>query len=567
MKLYLLDKTYILFIEDLHIVPQKECAVPDSPVLWVHNFIETILNYSGPTQFFLEHSIFYKNFEEGQIVDVFQDDSIGIGKTQEYFDRCLRNETYDCRHTIHSINNMEFRRFSSSKYNLTLSSKVLNIELPLFQNRQQIIQMDLSVNNSVFDVIYLYFYNILRSLSINEAGFIELDELTKQHFIRLLTKLKINFINLLDALFNKDVDNFIDCLLSFRLTISDHNKVLLNSQFKTDETRKIYKKILKQLSNESIYDKKSNSELLTYFTSKIDDIINNTELERLIHQIDKLSSKDYSTVYTYMREILEYLKRAYLHISSSIFDIYNLKRYLRQMPTDESVFKLVIIYAGRYHTRRYIDFFNNTRQDFSSVIETNETDDGCTTLTKVQLDTLNRTLGNIKDQYDKDNLKLTKFLNEEDIMTDVKYKFNELLNYNLRTHISLIKKNITELKDEIIKIKQKPHYDISEYQSKTELLEYLILYKKQQLLTYVRFRNKLRNQKKIISQNPQETKKLDRDQAAAVAVISPTSPESAAAAAATTTPASEEEEEVFTVLTANDFFSGYNSNTWFYHCY
>jgi len=572
MKLYLLDKTHILFIGDRHIVPKDDCAVPEhSEVLWVHNFIDTILKYSGPTMFFMEHGLFYKIFKDG-LVDVEHNDRHGIGKTRQYFDVCLRNEIYDCTHTIHSINNMEFRVFQPSKYNLALSTKVYLINFPIYLDRHLIPEIDLDTDSTIFDFIYLYFYKILSLLSMSKSEKTEyLDRSQKQKFELLLKTLKNNYSNLLDALFNNDVDNFIDCLLNFILSIGDDiiSKQQLNILFKTDEAKEIYKKILKQLSSESIYDKKSNSELLDYFKSKIDDIIDNTLLEMLIFELDKLLLSNYYDIYTYIIRILEYLKGTYINIGASIFDIYNLKRYLRQMPTDESDFKLVIIYAGIDHTTTYIDFFNNTRrQDFIPVIETNVTDDGCTTLTIEQLDKLNKILGYIKNQYKDDSEELRKFLNEEPKMTVVNYKFKELYNYNLRDHISLIKKNITKLKGEIFKIQQTPNFEIlSEYRLKTELLKYLILDKKQLLLKYVKSRNELRNQKKIILQNPQETTELDMLQTVASAAVSSASPKSAIAAAVLSATGEVCTSGSESATNSSCIISGGNYHTWFHHCY
>jgi hypothetical protein len=171
------------------------------------------------------------------------------------------------------------------------------------------------------------------------------------------------------------------------------------------------------------------------------------------------------------------------------------------MPTDESEFKLVIIYAGKSHTERYIDFFNNIRQlDFHMVIDAGNALNGCVTLSKIQLDKLNKILGYIKNQYDNDQTNLTNFLTRDGENIKVKYAFYEMLDHDSSKHISIIKNNITYLREKILDIQQKDqHYETStEYILKTKLLEKLILYKKQQSLEHVEFRNKMHNLKKRI---------------------------------------------------------------------
>jgi hypothetical protein len=108
--------------------------------------------------------------------------------------------------------------------------------------------------------------------------------LEKESIIEILRTLKKNFSSLLDALFIDDVDKLINCLLRFVLIIVPDRTTAhkFHTTFKTTEAREIYKKILKQLSSRSNDDNISNLELLKYFKSNIDDIINNKKLIDLI---------------------------------------------------------------------------------------------------------------------------------------------------------------------------------------------------------------------------------------------------------------------------------------------
>jgi len=554
IKLYLLGKTHILFIEDIHIKPRKECEVIDGKeVIWVDEFIQTILDNSGPTMFFFEHGEFYKNFEEAkqkkQRTEFLFDTTRGFPRTSKLFDKCLIYEKYDCKYITHSINNMEFRRFTTRMFNLSISDYLLNIPLGTYEeNLGDISEYDVRIDNSVFDTVYIYVYRMLQSVQRNQPLMI----LEKESIIEILRTLKENFSNLIDALFAKDVDIFINCLLSFVQKIVPD---IFTRKFHTLEAREIYKKILKQLSSGSKDDNISNSELLKYFKSNIVHIINNKKLDELILNKDKINL-DPMSQYIYIKEILIYLSKVYLMIGTTIFDIYNLKRYLRQMPLDESEFKLVIIYAGRGHTIRYIDFFFNTKQThLHQIFETNITSDGCTTFSKIQLDKLNRILGYINNQYKADEEKLNTFIKIDDKIYDIS---------SIKKVITDLKKYITDLKDEIYKIQQKPQYDKSEYKLKTDHLENLILHKKYLSLKYVKTRNILKNSKKKILQMPQETKESDtRPTTVSVAAITPDKFAVDDADTLATAPSSE---FTFAAAAATSNPGGYYP-IYFHHCY
>jgi hypothetical protein len=84
------------------------------------------------------------------------------------------------------------------------------MELPTFEDRHTLLQIQLTSDSNLFEFIYLYLYDaVLRGLVINEANFKGLDQIHVTDIIRLLTTFKNNFINLLDALFINDVNNLI----------------------------------------------------------------------------------------------------------------------------------------------------------------------------------------------------------------------------------------------------------------------------------------------------------------------------------------------------------------------
>jgi len=599
IKLYLLDNIHILFIEDIHIEPSGSCKVPTNPqpVLWVDEFIEIILNNSGPTMFFLEQGIFYRNFDENseEYRKHSNSEQRGLRKARKRFDGCIIHDNYNCTHTIHSINNMEFRIFDNEIYNFEIASSLL-IDFPPFEFIHELPTINSDGKISIFERIYLLLYedlsifkdmkNDLESIEDKSYDpFIKVDEyyisITK-YIEQILITLEHNFSNLLDALFQNNVDVLIDCLLNFIPTPSKSEEYIymldqpyLNKIYKNKEAKKIYSKILKQLSSQSKYDQKSNSELLEFFKSKIDNVINKQTLDNLISRIDILNVEELDLInmpdiYLYIVEILEYLYGAYNDIGAIIFDIYNLKRYLRQMPTDESEFKLVIMYAGKYHIESYIEFFNKTRkQDFNIVIETNicvEDDNyGCVTLSKTQLDTLNRILGYIKNEYETDKIKLTKLIKPDDEL------IKQIDDNCLHDQILLIKKYITKLKDEILEIKKNSQYaSSSEYKSKTELLDKLILYKKHLSLMYVKIRNESRNSKKVILHPSLVGVNSDESSSSVLhptklGVNSDLQSESVLHPSLVGVNSDLQSESVLHSAAVSD--GGYNSNTWFYHCY
>jgi len=402
MKLLSLDGLTVLFVEDVHVLPKEEiCGDYSNKDKWIDSVFDKLFKkVNFPVNFFLETKEFYKSYlQKFKQEDLFKDDR-GLTKSVDLFHNCVNITEKECGYldTPVFFNNMETRRFESPiKYNFHANKLSLNTT---YFNK---------VENTLFDLPQIYLNKVVEDILFKTRYSIKTETAEIQQEIRE-TRLRIkenqkypdmqhdselevilNIFQNHEDLFEYKImgdkeKNYLKKILEMLNLLNDPNTLkslfsnLLYNQksddrfnkfksmfFMFDETKEIasyennpHFKFSKQLKT-GIYDENIKLNILKH----INKLCNKQEFKKKITDAIKICEALITIIFektnnfqklSYTNDLMKGIRKIFVNINGWIFDMYNIARFMRMYPFDESEFEFAIVYAGRFHTTNMIGF-------------------------------------------------------------------------------------------------------------------------------------------------------------------------------------------------------------------
>ena len=399
IKLLSLGSLNVLFVEDAHIPPIEEtCGDYSDETKWIDYVLDKLFKkVNFPVNFFLETTSFYKSYLGEFKEEYLFNENEGLSKLMNLFRNCVHITEKECGYldTPVFFNNMETRRFEASKKYSFNTGKLSFKKVAFDGERDTLFDLPkIYLNRVIQDILdKTTYYNVIGQLNhqeIQESVSMFLDELKY-----LTNDLELHIIQRMfekyDRYFkytkrdDKAKDNLKKILKMFHLLNdveklkslfsnllcnqkSDDNFNTFKSMFYMfDETEKIvgdrinpHAKFSKQLKTE-IYDEDIKQKILEY----IDLLCNKPEFKENIKIAIKICEKLITIIFEERQNSLKIITiillmrkidTIFLNINALVFDTYNIARFMRMYPFDESEFEFAIVYAGRFHTTNMIDF-------------------------------------------------------------------------------------------------------------------------------------------------------------------------------------------------------------------
>jgi len=422
MKLLSLGSLKVLFVEDIHEPPKEKCGDHTDKTKWIDSVLDELFRkVNFPINFFLETTEFYKSYlYEFKKKPLFNDDNIGISKSINHFHNCVNITKKECEYldTPVFFNNMETRRFEApKKYIFDIGDlNYLNDEFDVNQNTLFDLP-EIYLNKVIFDIQVGTEYINLDDLEEEQENirnrlknlpkykhpmrndleldiilgvfkkhdstfeYTKTDENAKDNLKKILKMLnlfndrdtlKSFFSNLLD---NSDPDDKFNKFKSM-FSMFDETKGMVSDE------KNSHVKFSKQLKT-GIYDENIKKQILEY----IDELCNEPEFKETITNAIKVCKQleqiihDEKHNYLKILSISTLIKRIgfiFSKIHPLIFDMYNIARFMRMYPFDESEFEFAVVYAGRAHTTNMIGFLTKYYDGrIIASINTNSDKDAC----------------------------------------------------------------------------------------------------------------------------------------------------------------------------------------------
>jgi hypothetical protein len=425
MKLLSFDGLTVLFVEDVHEPPkEKICGNYSDKTKWIDSVLDQLFTkVNFPINFFLETTEFYKSYlQKFKQEDLFKDDR-GITKSVYLFHNCVNITEKECGYldTHVFFNNMEIRRFEASKKYSFNTGKLSFLKLAFSGERDTLFDLpELYLNKVIRDILVkTRYYNVIvevpdikRKIEKTTRRFNEdlkyrnpdhdleldvildvfekhdstfeytkTDDKAKNHLEKILEML--NLLNDPDKL--KSL--FSNLLYSQKL---DDNFDIFKSMFSMfNETREIFGdeknphfKFSKQLKT-GIYDENIKKQILEY----IDELCNKQEFKKEITDAIKICERLITIIFEKtnnfqklrdINNLMTGIRNIFFDIHKLTFDMYNIARFMRMYPFDESEFEFAIVYAGRDHTTNMIGFLTKYyKGKIIASINTNSDEDAC----------------------------------------------------------------------------------------------------------------------------------------------------------------------------------------------
>jgi len=402
MKLLSFDGLTVLFVEDVHEPPkEKICGNYSDKTKWIDLVLHQLFKkVNFPVNFFLETKEFYKSYlKKFKQEDLFKDDR-GLTKSVDLFHNCVNITKTECGYldTHVFFNNMEIRRFEASK-KYSFNTGKLSFKKVAFNGEK----------DTLFDLPELYLNKVIRDILVKTRYYVIIENPDIKREIEVTTRKLMKDPKYTDLDYNLELDiildvfqkhdstfeytktddkakNHLEKILEMLNLLNDPDKLkslfsnLLYSQklddnfdiFKSmfsmfNETREIFGdeknphfKFSKQLKT-GIYDENIKKQILEY----IDELCNKQEFKKTITDAIEICERLITIIFEgrnnfqKLRDInnlMTGIRNIFFDIHKLTFDMYNIARFMRMYPFDESEFEFAIVYAGRDHTTNMIGF-------------------------------------------------------------------------------------------------------------------------------------------------------------------------------------------------------------------